>query len=245
MRRADRLLQIVQMLRRHRAPVTAARIADELEVVPRTVYRDIAALQASRVPIEGQAGVGYILRTGYDLPPLMFDEEELEAIVLGARMAADRGDPALARAAENVLAKVSVVLPDRLSDRMWRAALMIPHRSAEAAAFGEHLPLIRQAVRTQSKIAIGYLDRQGRESSRILWPLGLYFFSHVTLVCTWCELREDFRAFRADRIRSCTMAGDTFNARNGALLRAFLASRTPQGFRTDALAATPGTVANW
>lgn len=227
MRRADRLLQIVQLLRRCRAPITAEQIAEELEVVPRTIYRDIATLQASRVPIEGQAGVGYVLRPGYDLPPLMFNEDELEAIVLGARMAADRGDPELARAAKNVLAKVSVVLPDQLSSRMWRAALMVPHRSAEAAAFGEHLPLIRKAIRTQTKIEIGYQDGQGQKTGRTLWPLGLYFFSHVTLVCAWCELREDFRAFRADRIGSCTMLGDTFNAENGALLRAFLTSRTP------------------
>lgn len=226
MRRADRLLQIVQLLRRCRTPVTAEQMARELEVVPRTIYRDIATLQASRVPIDGQAGVGYLLRPGYDLPPLMFSEDELEAIVLGARMAADRGDPDLARAAENVLAKISVVLPDRLSGRMWRAALMVPHRSKEAAAFGEYLPLIRKAVRIQSKIRIGYVDTQGRETFRTLWPLGLYFFSHVTVVCTWCELRADFRAFRADRIRSCTMSGQSFNAQNGALLRAFFDSRS-------------------
>lgn len=225
MRRADRLLQIVQLLRRCRQPITAERIAEELEVVPRTVYRDIATLQASRVPIEGQAGVGYVLRAGYDLPPLMFNEQELEAIVLGSRMAADRGDPELARAAKNVLAKVSAVLPDQLSSQMWRAALMIPHRSAEAAAFGEHLPLIRKALRSQRKVEIGYSDVNGQASDRTLWPLGLYFLSHVTLVCAWCELRNDFRAFRADRIKTCMMSGDRFNAQNGALLRAFFASR--------------------
>lgn len=226
MRRADRLLQIVQLLRRRRAPITAEQIAEELEVVSRTIYRDIATLQGSRVPIEGQAGVGYVLRPGYDLPPLMFNQEELEAIVLGARMAADRGDPELARAAENVLAKVSAVLPDQLASRIWRATLLVPHRSAEAAAFGDHLPLIRRAIRTQAKIEIDYRDGQGEETTRTLWPLGLYFFSHVTLICAWCELREDFRAFRADRIGSCTMSGDRFNAENGGLLRAFLASRT-------------------
>jgi predicted DNA-binding transcriptional regulator YafY len=201
-------------------------MAAELEVAPRTVYRDIATLQASRVPIDGQAGVGYVLRPGYDLPPLMFSEEELEAIVLGARMAADRGDPELARAAENVLAKVGAVLPDHLSSRMWRAALLVPHRSEEAAAFGRHLPLIRKAIRGHAKIEIGYRDGQGRETARTLWPLGLYFFSHVTLVCAWCELRKGFRAFRADRIGTCTVSPQTFDAANGTLMRAFLASRT-------------------
>lgn len=226
MRRADRLLQIVQVLRRRSTPTTARVLAEELEVVPRTIYRDIADLQASRVPIEGEAGVGYILRSGYDLPPMMFKAEELEAIMLGARMVSDRGDPELARAAMDVLAKVSTVIPDRLSDQMWRAALLVPYRSAEAAAFGEHLPVIRRAVRNHEKLSIDYLDGQGQPSERVIWPLGLYFFSHVTLVCAWCEIRVDFRAFRADRVQSCEVTGDKFNPKNGALLKDFLRDRS-------------------
>lgn len=229
MRRADRLLQIVQVLRRRRRPTTAETLAQELEVVPRTIYRDIAALQASGVPVEGQAGIGYLLRPGYDLPPLMFNAEELEAIVLGARMAADRGDPELARAAENVLAKVSSVLPRGASDQMWRARLMVPHRSAAAAAFGQHLPDIRHAVRDQQKLRIDYEDGHGAASSRTIWPLGLYFFSHVTIVCAWCEARQDFRAFRADRILACATLNDAFDARDGALLEAFFEQREAPG----------------
>jgi predicted DNA-binding transcriptional regulator YafY len=227
MRRADRLLQIVQVLRRRRAPTTAERLAEELEVTPRTIYRDVAALQASRVPIEGQAGVGYVLRPGYDLPPLMFGAEELEAVALGARMVADRGDPDLARAAENVLAKVSAVLPDPLADQIWRAALMVPHRSAEAARFGEYLPSVRRGIREQRKLRIEYEDGSGAATARTVWPLGLYFFSHVTLVCAWCELRADFRTFRADRLRRCEILDERFDARRGALLRAFLARQEP------------------
>jgi predicted DNA-binding transcriptional regulator YafY len=135
-RRADRLLKIVQILRRRRRPTTAGSIADELGVVARTIYRDIADLQAAQVPIEGELGVGYVLCKGYDLPPLMFDEDELEAIALGVRMVADRGDPMLARAAQDVLAKVSAVLPSRLSETMWRTGLLVPHRPQEASAFG-------------------------------------------------------------------------------------------------------------
>jgi predicted DNA-binding transcriptional regulator YafY len=221
-RRADRLLQIVQILRRRKVPTSARVIAEELEVVPRTIYRDIVDLQASRVPIEGEPGVGYVLRKGYDLPPLMFNEQELEVMVLGARMVADRGDPALARAAQDVLAKVSEVLPDRLSEKMWGAALLVPHRPPSAHTFGTHLPIIRQAVRDHNKLHLHYLDGDGRKSVRRVWPLGLYFYSHVTIVCAWCELRKEFRAFRADRISKCFIDSEKFDSENGALLDAFM-----------------------
>ncbi len=121
MRRADRLLQIVQALRRHRGSITAAALAEELEVASRTIYRDIATLQAARVPIDGEAGVGYVLRKGYDLPPMMFTSDEVDAIVLGARMVIERGDPALGRAAEDVMAKIREVLPATVSAQMWKA----------------------------------------------------------------------------------------------------------------------------
>lgn len=193
MRRADRLFQIIQVLRRRRRmPTTADELAAELEVNACTIHRDIGVLQASRVPIKGQAGVGYVLRSGYDLPPLMFAADELEAIVLGARLMADRGDPELARAAANVLAKVGSVLPERLADQLWRASLLVPHRPAEAAAFGVHLPIIRRAIRENRELKLTYEDAQQASSQRVIWPLGLYLFSHVTLVWTWCELRSVF-----------------------------------------------------
>ena len=224
MRKADRLLQIVQVLRRRGATTTARELAQELEVVPRTIYRDVAALQCAGVPIDGEAGVGYLLRPGYDLPPMMFSSDEMQAIVLGARMVMDRGDEALSLAAENVLAKVQAVVPKKASDQMWRASLLVPHPLDEGVGFGPHLPVIRQAIRDCQKIRIGYTDLGERTSTRTVWPLGLYLYSHVTLVCTWCEERQNFRAFRSERIAACEMLEDTFDPRNGALMKGFLAA---------------------
>ncbi len=223
MRRADRLLQIVQVLRRRKTPTTARALAEELEVAPRTIYRDVAALQAARVPIDGEAGVGYILRPGYDLPPLMFSAEEIEAVVLGARMVYERCDPALARAAMDVPAKLEAVMPGRASAEMWRASLLVPHPLASEIDFGAHVP-IRQAIRRSSKLRISYADAQGQQTTRTIWPLGLYLFSHRTLVCAWCELREEYRAFRPERITACTPLELRFDAKNGALMTEFLAS---------------------
>lgn len=224
MRRADRLLQIVQILRRRGRPTTAAALADELEVGPRTIYRDMVALQAARVPIEGEAGVGYVLKAGYDLPPMMFTADEIEAVVLGARMVIERGDPELSRAARDVIAKVENVVPTALADQMWRAALLVPHPLEDGVGFGDHVPVIRRAVRDSRKLAITYTDARDQPSDRTIWPLGLYLFSHVTLVCAWCELRGDYRAFRSDRVTGCEVLTDHFDPRGGALMREFLAA---------------------
>ncbi|WP_046114329.1 helix-turn-helix transcriptional regulator [Aquincola tertiaricarbonis] len=224
MRKADRLLQIVQVLRRRGRATTARRLAEELEVATRTIYRDIAALQSSGVPVDGEAGIGYVLRPGYDLPPLMFSTEELEAVVLGARMVMERSDTLLSSAAENALAKIRTVIPKAEQDRLWQSSLLVPHRLEEAVAFGPHVPRLREAIRHAHKIRIDYQDLQDRRSTRVVWPLGLYLFSHVTLVCCWCELRGDFRAFRSERIRRCDRLDDHFDPRNGALLTEFLAT---------------------
>lgn len=224
MRRADRLLQIVQILRRRpRTPTTALALAEELEVAPRTIYRDILALQSARVPIDGEAGVGYRLQPGYDLPPLMFNADEIEAITLGATMVIERGDPDLANAARDVLAKIQTVLPKRAADQLWKAALLVPHRLPEGVSFGAHLPSIRKAIRDHRKLRIDYSDAKDRVTSRTIWPLGLYLFSHVTLLCAWCETRKDYRAFRSERIHACEPYRDTFDPKNGALMKEFLA----------------------
>lgn len=223
MRRADRLLLIVQALRRRRGPVTAADLAEELEVSRRTIYRDIADLQASRVPIEGEAGLGYVLRPGYDLPPLMLTIEEVEAIVLGMRLARDRGDPGLARAADDVQAKVAAVLPEPLAAALERSALLVPLRPPEEVDFGPHLPVLRLSIRERVKVRIAYLDESGRASERVVWPLTLLFYSHVALLGAWCELRQDYRFFRSGRISRLDPTEDTFNARNGRLLAEVLA----------------------
>jgi predicted DNA-binding transcriptional regulator YafY len=226
LRRADRLLQIVQILRRRGAPTTAQAIAEELEVAPRTIYRDVAVLQASRVPIEGEAGVGYVLKAGYDLPPLMFTPEEMEAVALGARMVIERGDSALARAAADVLAKVRNVVPKGMSAQMWRAELLVPHRLEAGVGFREHVPAMRRAIRTNRKLRIDYTDLKDQPSKRTVWPLGLYLYSHVTLLCAWCEVRAGYRAFRSERITECDVLSDTFDPKNGDLMKEFLASFT-------------------
>lgn len=222
MRRADRLLQIVQMLRRTDSITTAQALADELEVVPRTIYRDIAALQASRVPIDGAAGIGYVLRPGYDLPPLMFETGEIEAVVLGLSMVVERGDAELARGAEDALAKIRAVTPDDVAERFRKAMALVPHRLEDGVGFGEHLPMIRTAIRENGKLRIAYGDAQGCTTERTIWPLGLYLFSHVTLVCAWCETRSDFRTFRSERLTSCSRTNERFDGRNGALMEEFL-----------------------
>lgn len=227
MKRADRLLQIIQILRRRDSPTTAVMLAEELEVVPRTIYRDIATLQAARVPIDGEAGVGYCLRPGYDLPPMMFDTEEIEAITLGVRMVIERGDPALSNAAADVLTKVRAVLPAAAGGELWKASLIVPHPLDDAVDLGPHLPELRAAIRDTRKLSITYSDEAKQITERKIWPLGLYLYSHVTLVCTWCELRSDYRTFRSDRILSCTTLDEGFEAQNGRLLQEyFLASPT-------------------
>jgi predicted DNA-binding transcriptional regulator YafY len=202
-------------------------LAEELEVVPRTIYRDIATLQAGRVPIDGEAGVGYFLRPGYDLPPLMLNTEEIEAITLGARMVIERGDPSLSKAAADVLAKVRAVLPNEASAELWKASLLVPHSLEDAVDLGPYLPQLRMAIRGNRKLGITYIDGSQQVTERTIWPLGLYLYSHVTLVCAWCELRNGYRAFRSDRISTCTVLHQSFDPQNGRLLRAYFEASPP------------------
>jgi predicted DNA-binding transcriptional regulator YafY len=236
MRRADRLLQIVQFMRRHKGAVTARMIADELEVVERTVYRDIASLQSTGVPIEGAAGVGYVLADGYDLPPLMFTAAEIDAIILGTRLVAQRGDADIGKAAADVLAKISTVVPLRIREQIRQSAMLVPPFQREHKAQEHFLPDIREAIRGFSKAEISYRDEKGAETARTIWPLGLAYFERVTLICAWCELRQDYRGFRIDRVSACTIRETSFNPKNGALLRAFLIRATEQDYfeRTNA-----------
>lgn len=198
-------------------------MAEELEVVPRTVYRDIATLQASRVPIEGAAGIGYILRPGYDLPPLMLSHAEIEAAALGLRMVMERGDTELARSAADALSKIRAVVPKEIADVFWKTTLLIPHSLEPAVDFGAHVTSIRAAIRHNRKARIVYSDAEARMSERVIWPLGLYLYSHVSLVCAWCEDRQAFRAFRTDRINSWAALNDRFDGKSGGLLKAFMA----------------------
>lgn len=198
MRRADRLFQIVQTIRREKV-VTAAALASQLEVSERTIYRDIADLNASGVPIRGEAGVGYAISSGYDLPPLMFTVEEIEALVLGARMVESWCGDDLASAARDVLAKVDQVLPRRLADRLAGTALFVPDFGWTVPG-SEQLAELRTALREERRVRISYVDAKGETSERVIRPLGIFFWGATATLGAWCELRSDFRNFRLDRI---------------------------------------------
>jgi predicted DNA-binding transcriptional regulator YafY len=218
MPRSDRLFDIIQALRSARKPMTAAALAEELEVTPRTVYRDIATLQARRVPIEGAAGVGYVLRRGFDLPPLMFTIDEVEAIAVGARLVRRLRDPDLQAAADAVLAKVTVVLPERLRSHIADVPVYVsPGMAAEAQ--GADLAEIRGAIRDSRKLYIAYADEQGRRTNRVIWPIAMAYYVDVTLVGAWCELRADYRNFRVERIQSSKVLEEAFDQDGGRLFR--------------------------
>lgn len=208
MRRADRLFQLVQILQARRF-VTAAELADAVGVSRRTVYRDIQDLVGSGVPIRGEAGVGYQLQRGYELPPMTFTTEEIEALVLGCRMVESWGDPALAQAARGVLTKVERVVPEPLRRVLLETALFAPTRRV-AAERSSGLGPLRRAVSDRRKVRLGYTRNDGECSVRVVRPLGLYFWGMSWSLAAWCELREDFRNFRVDRIHSAEVLDETF-----------------------------------
>jgi predicted DNA-binding transcriptional regulator YafY len=210
LRRADRLFDILRILRSAKQPVTAASIADELEVTARTVYRDIATLQARRIPIEGAAGIGYVLRRGFDLPPLMFTEDEAEAIAVGVRLLARTGDPGLQKAAESVLSKVTLVVPDPLREYLSTAPVYVSKSGAPVPAQRDLPTTIRHAIRDNRKMRIGYRDEQGQETWRVIQPFAVAYYVEATLVCAWCELRGDIRHFRTDRVVSAEVLDEGF-----------------------------------
>ena len=199
MRRADRLLRVIQILRRHRRPVTGHVIAEELEISLRSVYRDIADLMTDGVPIRGEAGVGYVLGEGYDLPPLMFSSDELEAVMLGLSWVKQQGDPSLQRAAADTVAKIGTVLPEALRPFFYDAPLVTP------PSYNQRIEKIdmaglRRAIREQRKLLIAYRDEQDKVTNRTIWPIAISYFDAKRLVVSWCELRVGFRHFRSDRM---------------------------------------------
>ncbi len=210
----------MQLLRRHRYPVPGAALASSLGVSLRTLYRDIAELQSQGAHIEGAPGLGYVLKPGFMLPPLMFSEEEIEAIVLGSRWVAKRTDGALADAAANALAKIAAVLPADLRTSLEASTLLIGP--------GDPLPPmivdltdIREAIRAERKLHLSYRDEAGRLSERVVWPFALGFFDRVRMILAWCELRDDFRSFRADRIEAMTVADTRYPRGRRTLLKAW------------------------
>ena len=220
MRRADRLFRIVQLLRRRRTVVTAAQIADKLEISERTVYRDIRDLIQAGTPIDGEAGVGYRLQPGYDLPPLMFDREEIQALVLGARIVAQFGDPALARASESILSKVAGVLPKDLEPLLADTRLFVP-KTQSGARSSAALAVTREALIAQRRIHLKYANEKGEETERTVRPLGLFFWGKIWTLAAWCEMRTGFRNFRLDRI-TAAVVGDRFEEESGRTLRDML-----------------------
>lgn len=231
MRRADRLFQIVQLIRGRRL-TTAKWLAQRLDVSERTVYRDVADLQYQGVPIEGEAGVGYRLGEGFDLPPLIFTPQEAQALVVMTRVAQQWLDPALARASESALSRVLSVLP---ADQR-HAAQHIPVYSPPWGLKPEqqpHLQLWREATQNMHKLALAYSDAQGRSSDRTVWPLGSFFWGAVWTLVAWCEKRQAFRSFRLDRIQSMTGLTETFKLSDGQRLIDYLRQ---QGVDPQALA---------
>jgi len=220
--RAQRLLDLIQLLRRHRFPVSGAALAQELGVSLRTLYRDIQTLNAQGAHIDGEAGVGYVLRPGFMLPPLMFSEEEIEALVLGSRWVAERADAPLSEAARNALAKIVAVLPDDMRDGADAGLLVGP--GERIAAGDAELATIRQAIRTERKLAIAYVDQDGARTRRTVWPFALGFFDRVRIVAAWCELRGDYRHFRTDRIAALKLSDKRYPRRRQALLKEWRAT---------------------
>ncbi|MCJ2025515.1 helix-turn-helix transcriptional regulator [Methylobacterium sp. J-067] len=218
MRRADRLFQIIQILRRSSRPVTAAAISTELEVSVRTIYRDLADLIGQRVPIQGEAGLGYVLGDAFDMPPLMLTPDEIEAAVLGAQWVAGRGDPVLSRAALDLIAKITAVVPERLRPLLTDPSIGTPPGHPQAGD-GIDVAQVRQAIRDARKVCLSYRDIRGERSERIVWPVIVGYFDQARVLAAWCELRQEFRHFRTDRIVDARFLDERHGVRP-ALLRA-------------------------
>jgi predicted DNA-binding transcriptional regulator YafY len=216
MRKADRLFQLIQILRRTGQPITAASIAEELEVSKRTVYRDIADLVGQRVPIAGEAGFGYLLDPGFDMPPLMLTPDEIEAVVLGAQWVAGHSDVLLANAARDVVSKIAAIVPDALRPFITepsvgiRPALRPPIETID-------ISVIRDAIRVGRKLRLQYRSETGEITTRIVWPVILGYAETSRLLVAWCELRQAFRHFRTDRMLDVEVSEEAIDLRAGEL----------------------------
>ncbi|MGX1307107.1 putative DNA-binding transcriptional regulator YafY [Amorphus suaedae] len=224
MSRSQRLFDLLDLLRTRRRPVSGQVLADAVGVSLRTVYRDIATLQAMGAAIEGEPGLGYVLKPGFLMPPLMFSIEELEALIVGSRWVAERGDDRLKGAATEALSRIAAVLPKDLRDELDASTLVIgPGREIPPDALDP--ALLRAAIRAERKLAIDYGDASGAASRRTVWPFALAYFDQVRVLAAWCELRQDFRHFRTDRIRSAEMLPERYPRRRQVLAREWEAAR--------------------
>lgn len=218
MARSQRLLALIDLLRSYRYPVAGKVLADKLGISLRTLYRDIATLQEQGANIEGEAGLGYVLRPGFLLPPLMFSKEEIEALVLGARWVTKRADSQLSLGAESALVKIASVLPDALKDILESTNLLIGP-SKDRVEDQIDTALLRQAIRDEYILAITYRDLKGKESKRRIWPFALGYFEEIRVLAAWCELRQEIRHFRTDRILSCELEKARYTTPRHVLLK--------------------------
>lgn len=209
------MLDLVQLLRRRRHPVRGEELARELAISLRTLYRDVASLQAQGAPIDGEPGLGYILRPGFTLPPLMFTEDEVEALMLGSHWVAENGDPRLAQAAMDVMAKVAAVSPPDRRAQFDNPSLLVVTRSNNLTAMAP----IRDAIRRERKLEIDYRDAGSAVTQRTIWPFAVGFFEEARIVVAWCELRQDYRHFRIDRIAGLTETDARYPKRRTAMLK--------------------------
>jgi len=220
MRRADRLFQIIQNLHHDRV-ITARDLAEKLEVSERTIYRDIQDLSLSGVPITGETGVGYRLMKGFHLPPLMFNEEELAALLVGARMVQAWTDKGLARAASQVIVKIEHVIPEHLKPELERQEIIVPDLPSNMKVTNQ-LAVLRTACKQQHKVFFHYTREDGLSSQRTVHPLGLFYWGKVWTLVAWCELRDAFRHFRLDRMVDIAMLDERFEQLPGRTLQEFL-----------------------
>lgn len=227
MRRAERLFRIIQFLRNQAKAVTAQAIANELEVSPRTIYRDIAHLIGSGVPLDGEAGVGYVLRDDYELPPLTFTFEQIEALAFGARAAAMLADSQLAAAAKEALAKLEAALPAE-NALLLRSTPIFSYRPSESEPPPAVLPKIRELIRNKLKGALAYKSVNDEETRRVVRPLALINFGPVWLMTAWCEMRNDFRNFRVDLISELIATGEAFEDEPGKTINDYKEVRSAQ-----------------
>lgn len=218
MSRAARLLDLLQSLRNRRQPVTGPELARELGVSIRTLYRDIATLQAQGADIQGEPGLGYVLRPGFTLPPLMFSADEIEAIVLGSRWVATRADDErLSASARQAMSKILAVLPDELRERAEATNLLVARIGLEPAQVDAGQ--IRLAIRDERKVSIRYGNTGGVATERVIWPFMIGFFEKVRIVAAWCEMRQDFRSFRVDRISRLAVLDERYPRRRAVMLK--------------------------
>jgi len=229
MRPADRLFQIVLQLGRGRV-VTAKALAEQLEVSERTIYRDIADLMASGVPVDGEAGVGYRLHHGYQVPPMMFDQDELQALIFGAQVAQRWGDKEMASAAERILNKVDAVLPERLRPELNSQTLVVPEMARyQSKETTERLGAVREAINDRRRLYMNYNDVNGESSERTVWPMSLAYWGSTWTLGAWCELRQGFRNFRIDRIADARALPSRFPDETGKRLADYFAHMDSAG----------------